>query len=78
MSYHPAKMVDVKYPQSGPTITEPVYDAKTIFHINTHTSYILIWLSSEPVTSSWESGEKHRERIGFAWPESGRYRLKCV
>ena len=25
-------------------------------------------LSSEAVTSSWESGEKHRDRTGMAWP----------
>ena len=27
-----------------------------------------MWQSSDAVTSSWESGEKHSERIGMAWP----------
>ena len=25
-------------------------------------------LSSDPVTRSWESGEKHRDLTGMAWP----------
>lgn len=33
---------------------------------STHTSYILIYPSSEAVTSSWESGENVRDLIGMA------------
>ena len=42
--------------------------------IATHTSYIFIWLSSEAVTRSCESGEKQSPLIGKAWPgRKGKY-----
>lgn len=33
-----------------------------------HTSYILMWVSSDAVHRSCESGENARPRIGIAWP----------
>ena len=40
-----------------------------------YTSYILIWLSSEAVINSWESGENVKDLMGMAWPE--RLMKKC-
>lgn len=38
------------------------------YYFNAYTSYILICPSSDAVTRSLESGEKHKPRIGMAWP----------
>lgn len=40
---------------------------------NTYTSYSFIWPSSEAVKSSCESGEKHNDLMGMAWPVNKRF-----